>query len=184
MATEISSDPKADEYFMEQALAVAQEGLDRGELPIGAIVVAEGKVISSAYTQEKTQGRFLVHADLLAVDAADRIRPFPGKRREATLFVNLEPCPMCLGAAMSAFLGRVCYGLESPIDGGVELLQSWRRPDGTFPSYRFPAIQGGVLRERNLELLRAYIDRHPTGPMTDWTKALLDSVVIGKKNNP
>ena len=75
------SEPSQDEFFMRQALAVAEDGLANGELPIGAAVVAEGRVIASAYTQERTQGRLLVHADLLALQAADRIRPFPGRRR-------------------------------------------------------------------------------------------------------
>src|SRR5688500_2253225 len=87
------------EQFMREALAVARAGLQKGELPIGAIVVVEGRIVASAHTMERGEGRFLVHADLLALEAADKLRPFPGKRREASLYVNLEPCLMCLGAA-------------------------------------------------------------------------------------
>ena len=72
-----------------------------GELLIGAVVVLNRQVIAAAHTREKTEGRLLVHADFLALEAADRLRPFPGRRRDAALFVNLEPCLMCFGAAMS-----------------------------------------------------------------------------------
>jgi tRNA(adenine34) deaminase len=164
----------SDDHFMQQALAVAEAGLEKGELPIGAVVVSEGKVIASAHTQEKTQGRFLIHADLLALDAADRLRPFPGRRREATLYVNLEPCLMCMGAAMSSFVGNICYGLSSPGDGAVQVVKHWARDSGAFPAYCVPNIRGGVLQQRTLELFEIYVGRHPTGPMTDWARSFLE----------
>jgi tRNA(adenine34) deaminase len=163
----------SDDHLMQQALAVAEAGLEKGELPIGAVVVSDGKVIASAHTQEKTQGRFLIHADLLALEQADRLRPFPGRRRDATLYVNLEPCLMCMGATMSAFIGNVCYGLDSPGDGAVGLLKTWSPKTEAFPSYRVPNIRGGVLQERTLELFKIYVDRFPTGPMTDWARSFL-----------
>lgn len=91
------------EFFIRQALQAAHEGLEQGELPIGAVVVLNGQVIAPAHTMEKSEGRLLVHADLLALEAADKLKPFPGKRRDAKLFVTGEPCLMCLGAAMSFF---------------------------------------------------------------------------------
>jgi tRNA(adenine34) deaminase len=170
-----SEDQSQAEHFMNQALAVAADGLAHGELPIGAVIVSQGQVIASAYTQEKTQGRFLVHADLLAIEAADRLRPFPGKRRDATLYVNLEPCLMCLGAAMSAFIGHICFGLESPADGAVNLVQNWKRAEQNLPGYRTPTIRGGVLREKTIDLFRQYVQTYPTGPMSDWAKTLISS---------
>jgi tRNA(adenine34) deaminase len=111
------------ERFMREALAVAHQGLEKGELPIGAVVVVNDQIIASAHTMERSEKRFLVHADLLALGAADRLQLFPGKRRDARLYVNLEPCFMCMGAAMSFFLGEVYCGLESPGDGAVALVQ-------------------------------------------------------------
>ena len=77
-----------DEAFMQEALNVARRGMKAGELPIGALVVLDGKIIASAHTQEKAQGRLLVHADLLALEQADKIIPFPGRRRDAKLYVT------------------------------------------------------------------------------------------------
>jgi tRNA(adenine34) deaminase len=162
------------EQFMREALKVAAEGLERGELPIGAVVVLDGQVIAAAHTRERAEGRLLVHADLLALEAADRLRPFPGRRRDARLFVTLEPCLMCLGAAMSFFIGGVYYGLESPGDGAVELVRGWPRAEGDFPAYRLPELRGGILREESVELFRAYVERHSSGAMWEWAKTLVE----------
>ena len=111
------------EIFMREALRQAQAGLDKGELPIGAVVVLNDQIIASAHTLERSEQRLLVHADLLALEAADKLTPFPGNRRDVKLFVTCEPCLMCLGAAMSFFVGQVYYGHEAPGDGAVELVK-------------------------------------------------------------
>lgn len=160
------------EHFMREALAVARTGLERGELPIGAVVVLNGGVIASAHTQEVAQGRLLVHADLLALEAADRLRPFPGRRRDAALYVTGEPCLMCLGAAMSFFIGEIVYGHEMPSDGAVALVQSWRRRERDFQNYRVPRITGGVLRQEGIDLFKEYVERHSSGAMWEWAKTV------------
>ena len=117
-----------------------------------------------------TQGRLLVHADLLALDAADKLRPFPGKRSDAILYVTGEPCLMCLGAAMSFFIGEIVYGYEMPSDGAVSLVQGWQRPEEDFPNYRLPRITNGVLRQEGINLFKEYVARHSTGAMWEWAK--------------
>ena len=160
------------ERFMREALKVAAAGLEQGELPIGAVVVVNNTVIAAAHTMEKAQGRLLVHADLLALEAADKIKPFPGKRRDAKLFVNLEPCLMCFGAAMSFFLGEIYYGLESPGDGATSLVQNWNKQHNDFPAYRAPEVQGGFLRAETIALFKEYEARHSSGAMWEWAKTL------------
>jgi tRNA(Arg) A34 adenosine deaminase TadA len=110
---------------MGEAPRVAADGLAAGELPIGAVVVLDDAIVASAYTQERTQRRLLVHADLLALDAADRL--VGRRRRDATLYVTLEPCLACLGAAMTTMVGSVVYALESPSDGATSLVSEWNR---------------------------------------------------------
>jgi tRNA(adenine34) deaminase len=160
------------EFFMRAALRQAQEGLEKGELPIGAIVVLDDEIISAAHTMERSEGRLLVHADLLALEAADKIRPFPGNRRDARLFVTCEPCLMCLGAAMSFFLGEIIYGHESPGDGAVSLIQHWQRREADFPNYRVPKIVGGVLRDEAIALFKAYVACHSCGPVWEWARTI------------
>ncbi|MEZ4523030.1 MAG: nucleoside deaminase [Thermomicrobiales bacterium] len=89
---------------MDQALDLAESALNLGELPIAAIVVLNGEVLAQAHTAERSQKRLLVHAELLALEEADKLRPFPGNRSDVQLFTTLEPCLMCFGAAMP-FLG-------------------------------------------------------------------------------
>lgn len=164
--------PVEIENYMREAILMARLGLEAGELPIGAVVVLNGEVIARAHTRERAEGRLLVHADLLALEEADRIRPFPGRRRDAKLFVTGEPCLMCLGAAMSFFLGEIYYGHECPGDGAVELVRGWQRKEEDFPAYRLPAIQGGILRDECLSLFDEYVARHDSGGMWEWAKAI------------
>lgn len=160
---------------MQQVLALAEEGLAQGELPIAAIVVLDGKIISQSTTKEKQEGRLLVHAELLALQMADKLRPFPGKRRNMQLYTNLEPCLMCLGAAMSSFVGEILYALESPGDGAVSLIQQWERDKLAFPAYQLPKIQGGICRDQSLQLFERYLEQNPPSPLTEWVIKLVDA---------
>ena len=160
------------ETFMREALRQAQAGLEKGELPIGAVVVLNDQIIASAHTLERSEQRLLVHADLLALEAADRLKPFPGRRRDVKLFVTCEPCLMCLGAAMSFFVGQVYYGHEAPGDGAVELVKQWRREEKSFPNYRVPEMTGGILRDEAIALFKAYVARHSSGGMWEWAKMI------------
>jgi tRNA(adenine34) deaminase len=164
---------KDDERWMREALAVASEGLSAGELPIGAVVVLDDEIIGRAHTQELSQGRLLVHADLLALDEADR--RLGGRRHEARLYVNLEPCLGCLGAAMTVMVSSIVFGLESPGDGAAAFAQRWdrEREQGAFPGYRFPEVCGGILRNDTIELFKSYVDQHPSGDgLTEWARSL------------
>jgi tRNA(adenine34) deaminase len=160
---------------MRQTLALAERALERGELPIATLVVLEGAVIAQAHTMEQQEGRLLVHAELLALEQADRLKPFPGSRRQAVLYTNLEPCLMCLGAAMSFMLGEIYYALESPSDGAAALAQTWQRDEASFPGYQVPALHGGLLRRESIALFEEWASIHPPeGPMWHWAKSLAD----------
>jgi tRNA(adenine34) deaminase len=159
---------------MAAALHVAASGLERGELPIGAVVVLGNEIIASAHTAERAERRLLVHAELLALDTADRLAPFPGRRRDVRLFTTLEPCLMCFGAAMSFGVGEIHYALESPGDGALTLAHTWQRDEATMPGYRLPAIQqhADTAREQAIALFRAYSERYSSGAMWEWAKTL------------
>jgi tRNA(adenine34) deaminase len=165
---------RSNEYFMGCAPREATSGLDAGELPIGAVVVLDDEIIASAHTREVSEGRLLVHADLLALEAADRLKlPFE-KRRRSTLFVTGEPCLMCMGAAMSFFIGEIVYGHESPSDGAVALVTEWAPDPKLFPNYRIPNIVGGVLRVEAIDLVKEYVKRHTSGAMWEWAKTIAE----------
>jgi tRNA(adenine34) deaminase len=165
--------PFSPEYFMRQAILQAEKGLENGEFPIGAVVVLNNEIIAAAHTAETAQQRLLVHAELLALEIADKLKPFPGKRRDMQLFTNLEPCLMCLGAAMSFSLGKIYFALEAPGDGAVEMAQTWQRREGDFPSYRLPEIYGGILRAESLALWRRYVEVHTVDDVARrWAQTL------------
>jgi tRNA(adenine34) deaminase len=162
---------------MRVALALAAWALAQGELPIAAHVMLDGRVIAWSTTAERRDSRRLVHAELLALEIADRLRPFPGRRDDVVLYTNLEPCPMCLGAAMSFGVGTVCYALESSSDGAVALFRGWRRNEEEMSGYRLPEIYGpetlgAALRDESIALFRRYADEQPPGPLRDWALTL------------
>jgi tRNA(adenine34) deaminase len=157
---------------MMKTLSLATEALERGEFPIAALVVIDGRIISTGTTSEKLEKRFLGHAELVALEDADRFGLSLEDRRKAILYTNLEPCLMCCGAAMSFFLGEICYGLESPGDGAVNLVRTWVRKEADIPGYRLPKITGGLLREESRVLFERYVSVHPPGPMRDWAQTL------------
>ena len=160
------------EHYMRETLTLAEKALEAEELPIAATVVLNDKIIAQAHTMEKTEGRLLVHAELLALEKADKLKPFPGKRRDMQLYTNLEPCLMCLGAAMTTFVGEIYYGLESPGDGAVNICRVWERNEGDMPGYQVPVIHGGLLRLESRELFQKYVDIHNSGAMWEWAKTL------------
>jgi tRNA(adenine34) deaminase len=161
-------------HFMRQTLNLAERALQQGEFPIAALVVLDGEIIAQATTAERREKRFLVHAEYAALEQADKLCLSFEKRRQASLYTNLEPCLMCLGAAMSFFLGRLYYALESPSDGAVALVSNWERPQDDFPTYHLPEIQGGLLRLESQQLFQHYVEISPPGPMRDWASSLAE----------
>jgi tRNA(adenine34) deaminase len=159
-------------YYMQQVLALAGEALDQGELPIAAMVVLDDEIISQASTSEVREKRFLGHAELVALEIADKQHLSYEERVRVKLYTNLEPCLMCMGAAMSFFLGEIVYGLASSGDGAVAVVKSWVRKEEYFPGYRVPKITGGILRAESIRLFEDYVAQHDDGPMWDWAKAL------------
>jgi tRNA(adenine34) deaminase len=163
---------EASTDYMQQVLALAAEALEQGELPIAAIVVLDDEIIAQATASEQREKRFLGHAELTALEKADKQQLAFDERGRARLYTNLEPCLMCMGAAMSFFLGAIVYGLESPGDGAVDLVRSWARKEEDIPGYQIPEITGGLLREESIVLFEEYGARREPGPMRDWAETL------------
>ncbi len=107
-----------DRIFMQQALKQASFAANAGEVPVGAILVRNGTVISSAFNQPITQSDPSAHAEILALRMA---ASFDGNYRlpTTTMYVTLEPCVMCCGAMLHARVGRVVYGASDPKTGAA-----------------------------------------------------------------
>jgi tRNA(adenine34) deaminase len=105
-----------DHYFMNLAIDEARKAERIGEVPIGAVIVIDGKVISSAYNLREKDQRSIAHAEILAIDEACKTLG-TWRLEEATLYVTLEPCPMCAGAIVLSRVKRVVYGAVDPKGG-------------------------------------------------------------------
>jgi tRNA(adenine34) deaminase len=158
------------------ALGMARDGLAAGEMPIGAVVLDGDRVVGQAYTQEHALRRRIVHADLLAMLAADTALGFTRPEGTLTLVVTLEPCLMCLGAAITLGVERVWYALESPNDGAHELLGHWSPPVEQ-PFFQRPAeIVGGIRRDEARALFARYADGGGPAGMRAWARSLAGPV--------
>ena len=139
---------------MREALAEAERGRSAGEVPVGAVVVIGGLIVGRAHNAPIALSDPTAHAEVLALrDAARRAGNY--RLPDATLYVTLEPCAMCCGAAILARIARVVYGALDPKAGAVESLH--RLLDDTRLNHRVSAV-GGVLASESAALLRAFFD--------------------------
>lgn len=107
---------KNDEYFMSIALELAKEAAAEGEVPVGALVVRDSEIIGRGRNRRETAGNALAHAELEAIDAACR-RLGGWQLVNCTLYVTLEPCPMCAGAIINSRIQRLVQGAMNPKAG-------------------------------------------------------------------
>lgn len=107
---------KDDAYYMNMALEEAKKARELQEVPIGAVVVLDGKVVAKGYNLRETKQSSVAHAELLAIAEACKILG-TWRLEEATLYVTLEPCPMCAGAIINARIKRVVFGANDPKAG-------------------------------------------------------------------
>ncbi len=140
-----------DEMFMRCALELAREAAAEGEVPVGAVVVKDGEVVSCGRNRRETGKNALRHAELEAIDGA--CRALGGWRLwECELFVTLEPCPMCAGAVINARIPRVVFGAADPKAGSCGSVVNLF----ALPYNHRPEVVGGVLREECAELLTGF----------------------------
>jgi tRNA(adenine34) deaminase len=106
-------DLHSDDYYMGEALRQASRAYARGEVPIGAVIVHEGRIIARAFNQVELLKDATAHAEMLAITQAQEAVG-DWRLTECTLYVTKEPCPMCAGACLNSRLGRVVFGCSDP----------------------------------------------------------------------
>ena len=139
-----------DEKWMTRALEEAQLAFAAGEIPVGAVVVRDGVLLSAAHNRCERDRDATAHAETLAISEACR-RVGSWRLTDCTLYVTLEPCPMCTGAAINARVGRIVYGAKNPRAGACESLIRLPR----YPLEAAPVCCGGVLQEECLLMMRS-----------------------------
>ena len=142
------------EQHMKMALAQAKAALDMGEVPVGAVVVLDGQIIASAHNEREALCDPTAHAEVLALRRAagklDRRR-----LQDCTLYVTLEPCPMCAGAIVMADVGSVIYGAadeQAGCAGSVYAL-----PEDPAFGKRIPCM-GGLMEGECKEILNTFFE--------------------------
>jgi len=147
-AAEVSS----DELWMEEALRLAQRALEAGEVPVGAIVVFEGKIVGRGWNRNIGENDPTAHAEVVALREAGSI---VGNHRlvGCELFATIEPCAMCAGALLHARVQRLVYGADDPKAGAVRSVM--RLLEHPQLNHRIE-VRGGVLAGRCGELLQAF----------------------------
>jgi tRNA(adenine34) deaminase len=145
---------RADEEFMTLALDEARRGLEAGEVPVGAVVIVDGEIVARAHNAPIALADPTAHAEVLAVREAGR-KLGNYRLTGATLYVTVEPCPMCCGAILHARVARLVYGAPDPKAGAVESL--YRLLDDERLNHRV-VTRGGVLAEDSARLLRTFFN--------------------------
>lgn len=149
---EDQSSSSADELWMEEALRCAQRGLEIGEVPVGAVIVREGKIVGRGWNRNISDRDPSAHAEIIALRAAGE---HLGNHRldRCELFVTIEPCAMCAGAMIHARIQRLVYGSDDPKAGAVHsVLKVVNHPQ---LNHRIE-IRGGVLAGRSAEILQTF----------------------------
>ena len=140
------------EHFMRYALILAKQAGQLGEVPIGAVLVRNNQVIASAHNVRELAEMATGHAELLAIQTANR-RLGAWRLMDCTLYVTLEPCPMCAGAIIMSRVDRIVYGAKDPKGGCGGSLMNLLTDD------RFnhqPEVIHGILADEASDLLKAF----------------------------
>lgn len=157
---------KSHEYWMHLALEEAERAMQEGEIPIAAILVSNGKELGRAQTQVSRRGTLAAHAELLT------ILEINGKLWTAEhpliIYTTLEPCLMCLGAAMQVGIDEIVYGMTAAPDGGIRFTDTIREKE-QIP----PKIIGHILEEKSVALMKHFLIENPNHPSVRYVHALL-----------
>jgi len=137
----------SDEYFMNESLKEAVKAGEKQEIPVGAVIVADKRIIARAHNMTQTLNDATAHAEMLAITAASN--SFGAKYlNECVLYVTLEPCVMCASASNWSQLGRIVYGASDPKAGFGRIIQDILHPK--------TKIKSGILEEECSRLLTEF----------------------------
>ncbi len=143
-----------DRKWMELALKEAETAAREGEIPVGAVIVRNGECIAAAHNRCEQDHDATAHAERLAVEAACK-RIGSWRLSECTLYVTLEPCPMCAGAAINARISRIVYGTKDARAGALGSVTNL----ACLPLEACPSVESGLLEAESRTLLKDFFAR-------------------------
>lgn len=142
----------SDESFMKQAVKQAKKAYDKLETPIGCVIVHEDKIIARGYNKRNMKKNTLAHAEILAINKASKVLG-DWRLEDCTMYVTLEPCPMCAGAIVQARIPRVVIGSMNPKAGCAGSVLNLLQQDGLNHQVE---ITKGVLAEECSRLMTSF----------------------------
>ena len=145
------ADEEIDRAFMREAILLAKEAAALGEVPVGAVLVIDGRIIARAHNLREKNRMATAHAELLAIEKACDIWG-DWRLKEASLYVTLEPCPMCTGAIINSRIGRVVYGAKDHMAGCCGSLMDMN----LYPFNHSFTVTEGVCRDECQELMKNF----------------------------
>lgn len=140
----------SDEYYMKEAFRQAQYAYEEGEIPVGAVVVAGNRIIAKAYNQTERLTDITAHAEMLAITSASN---YLGSKylKDCTLYVTLEPCPMCAGALYWSQIGRIVYGASDEKRGFKKVSSEMLHPK--------TEVVSGIMKDACEDLLQEFFKK-------------------------
>ncbi len=140
-----------DEKYMLLALKEARKAAKKNDVPVGAIIVKNGKIISKAHNKKQIKKNAILHAEIIAIGKACRkIKNW--HLDDCTLYVTLEPCLMCAGAIIQARIGKLVYATSSPKFGYIESISHLKNSKNNY----IPVINSGVCKIESIEMLKKF----------------------------
>ena len=141
-----------DLIFMKEALKLAKQAEKQGEVPVGAVIVQNNKLIAQAFNQKEILQKASAHAEILAIEeASSTLKSW--RLSDCTIYVTLEPCPMCAGALVAARLKRLVYACKDPKAGAVHSL--YQITEDPRLNHQME-IQAGILEDESSSLLKEF----------------------------
>ena len=140
-----------EKMYMEEALKEAALAALEGEIPVGAILVQDGRVIARNHNRRERAHDATAHAEILVIrEACEKLRRW--RLADSTLYVTMEPCPMCAGAILNARIGRVVYGAADPKAGSLGSVTDLF----ALPYNHHPVVESGLLEQECAQVLSAF----------------------------
>ena len=141
-----------DQKWMDEALGEAEEALSQGEVPIGAVIVKDNRIVGRGHNEIEGRGVATAHAEMLAIQqAAEEVGDW--RLDGCTIYVTLEPCRMCIGALCLSRVNRVVFGAKQSEDAVCGSAESFSESD--LSNYKIK-VTGGIKEEKSLLLLREF----------------------------
>ena len=160
---------ESDEKWMRVAIEEAKRAMEQGEHPIGTVLVGGDKILTKGQTSVVRHGTITAHGELVALrDAGWRVF---SAERPLTIYTTLEPCLMCIGAAMQCGVDEIVYAMPAKPDGGTKYIK-----DIAKQGEQVPKIRGKVLLQEAIDLMKENITRNPDHPGLNYAKELLQGL--------